>query len=65
MHVNNQSNSINQTIFETNKTTAKSTKSSTFSDYMKAMHQPYRQKKVALIKLLLNIRYLWTPPKVM
>ena len=36
MHVSNQSNSISQTIFETNKTTAKLSGSSTFADYMKA-----------------------------
>lgn len=44
MRVYNQSNSINPAIFETNKTTAKSTENSTFSDYMKAMQSTVSAK---------------------
>lgn len=48
MYVNNQSNAVNQVLSETNKTTVKSTGSSTFSDYMEAMQSSATIKEIGV-----------------
>ena len=59
MFVNNQTNLISQTFFETNQTATKSAGSATFADYMESLQSSEAKKTVPLTKLLLNLRFLW------